>query len=199
MTKRKIGGKSSKSRLERLFGPRIGRRVAGKTSQEYVKLSPSRLKRLGLSPKSERYVEKGAKRITTKTPTLSKRQFYQKKLSERAGRPVTLEQRSREYLTGDREALTAKQASLRDLSLRAWVLRKKYKSERVSRIRTHLQNMEIKARGDHLDRDVYLREKAFAEAHLDVAEEQAFYQKWFNYGHVKAAVRRGHDARGRTI
>ena len=128
------------------------------------------------------------KRITKVTPTLSKRQFYQKKLVKSAGRPVTLENERGNILSGEREAATAAQAVMRERSLEAWKLRKKYKSESIPRIREHQRNMEIKEQGDHLDWEVYLREKAFAEAHLDVPEENTFYQKWFNYGHVKVAV-----------
>jgi hypothetical protein len=171
--------------LAKLFGRRIGRRLVRTSSKEFRKLSPPELKKLGLSAKSERYVERSAKRLTSATPTLSKRQFYQKKLGETTGRPVTLERRAQEYLSGEREALTSAQASLRERSLQAWRLKQKYKKESISRIRQHLRHMDIKERGDYLDRQTYLREKAFAEAHLDVPEENTFYQKWFNYGHVK--------------
>jgi hypothetical protein len=196
--KRKIAAKSRRSWFERLFGPRVGKRLANKPSDAFRKLSPSELLRISLSPKSERYVERSASQITRASRTLSKRQFDQKKLSEAGGRPVTLEQRSREYLSGEREAATARQAALREQSVQAWQLKRKYKSERVGRVREHLRLMDIKARGDHLDKDVYLREKAFAEAHLDVPEERVFYQKWFNYGHVKTASRGGHNATGRS-
>jgi hypothetical protein len=196
--KRKIAPKSSPSWVEKLFGPRVAKRFTNKPSEAFRKLAPSELRRMGLSPKSERYVERSAARITRVTPTVSKRQFDQKKLSEVSGRPVTLEQRSKEYLTGERSAATARQALLREQSIQSWQLKRKYKSESVARAREHLRNMDIKARGDQLDQDVYLREKAFAEAHLDVPEERAFYQKWFNYGHVKTASRGGHNATGRT-
>jgi hypothetical protein len=196
--KHKPQEKSTVSWFEKLLGRSAGKRIARKSSEEFRKLGPIELKGQGLSPRSERYVEKSAKRITSSTPTLSKRQFQEKKLSEAAGRRVTLEQRTREYLTGERQAATAAQASNRERSLQSWTLRKKYKNERASRIREHLRNMEIKAQGDQLNWDVCLREKAFAEAHMDVPEEQGFYQKWFNYGHVKHAARGGHNATGRT-
>ena len=187
-TKQKTSRNSSESWLGKLFSPRVGKRVAAKQSVDFRKLSPSELERLGLSPKSERYVEATVKRITTKTPTLSKRQYQQKQLAESSGRRVTLEQRAREFLTGEREAVTAKQAALRENSLEAWRLRKKYRGESVARIREHRRNIEMKERGDYLEEDVWLREKAFSEAHMAVPEESGFYQKWFNYGHVKRAA-----------
>jgi hypothetical protein len=197
-TKRKTADKSSKHLAKKRFGTRASGRVAATPSEGFRKLAPAELKRLGLPLKSERYVELNAKRVTKVTPTLSKRQFYQKKLGQESGRPVTLEQRAREYLSGDRHAVTAGQAALRERSLQAWNLRRKYRTETIPRIRQHLRNMEIKAQGDQLDWEVYLREKAFAEQHLDVPEEQGFYQKWFNYGHIKMASRSGQNATGRS-
>lgn len=186
--KQKHGRNSSANWLEKLFSPRVGKRVTAKQSGEFRKLSSKELERIGLSPKSERYVETSVKHISTKTPTLSKRQYQQKQLGEASGRRVTLEQRAREFLTGEREATSAQQAQLREKSLEAWRLRKKYKGERVARIREHLHNIELKERGDYLDKDIWLREKAFSEAHRDVPDESGFYQKWFNYGHVKRAA-----------
>jgi hypothetical protein len=145
---------SSKTWLEQLFGPRVGKRVASKPSEEFRRLRPAELKRLNISQKSERYVERSVSRLTKKTPTLSKRQLYQKKLSETSGRPVTLERRAREYLSGDRQAATALQAALRARALEASALRKKYKGERVPRIRQHLRSLESKAQGEHLDWEV---------------------------------------------
>ena len=81
-SKQKTARNSSRNWLEKLFSPRVGRRVAAKQSGELRKLSPTELERIGLSPKSERYVETSVKRITTRTPTLSKRQFQQKQLAE---------------------------------------------------------------------------------------------------------------------
>jgi hypothetical protein len=197
-TNSKTPKKSSESWIQRLFSRRVATRVEATKSGGFRKLSPAELKRLGLSETSERYVEKSAKRITKATPTVSKRQYAQKKLGEESGRKVTLEQRAKEYLAGDRQAASAAQAANRERSVRSWRLRKKYKAERVGRIQLHLRNMEIKDQGGYLNQDVYLREKAFAEAHLDVPEERAFYQKWFNYGHTKSAPRGGHNATGRT-
>ena len=79
---------------------------------------------------------------------------------EDVGHRVTLERRASEYLTGEKEAKTAKTAQLRAQSDEAWTLRCGYKDESVRRIREHQRNMELKARGEYLDQDVFIREKA---------------------------------------
>jgi len=83
--------------FRKLMSERTARRLARKPAQQFHKLSPSELEKLGLSPKAERYAETGAKRITRKTPTISKRQFLTK---QRGG--VTLEKRAEEYRSGER-------------------------------------------------------------------------------------------------
>lgn len=197
----KSKGRKSSSKISRgsKIATTVNTRVAKKPSMEFRRLSPSELWRIGLSQKSERYVSKSVKRLTRRTTTISKRQLYQKKLFEQSGRRITLERRAREYLTGERWASTASQAALRERSLQSWGLRRRYRGERVQRVREHLRNMELKAEGEYLDVEVYLREKAFAEAHLDISEERGFYQKWFNYGHIKKAGHARHNASGRTI
>ena len=123
--------------------------------------------------------------MTKRTPTLSKRQVAQKRLSEEAGRLVTLETRAYEYLTGARMAKSAKDAAMRAKALEFWQLKRQYPGEKIYRIREHKRNLLQKASGEHLDYEVYLREKAFSEAHFSVPEERNYYQQWFNYGHVK--------------
>lgn len=61
------------------------------------KLSPAELEKLGYSRKSERYVRSDLKRVTKRTKTVSKRQYQQSKLTEAAGKKVTLETRAKEY------------------------------------------------------------------------------------------------------
>jgi hypothetical protein len=179
------------------FGRDVRRRLTKKAADEFRRVTPSELDSIGRSKTSERYVENSAGRLTKRTPTISKRQFAEKRLSEEAGHRVTLERRAHEYLTGEREARTAKTAQLRAQSVEAWTLRRRYKGESVKRVREHQRNMELKERGEYLDQDVFLREKAFAEAHFDVPDERQFYQKWFNYGHTRRAIR-GQKATGRS-
>src|SRR5271165_300407 len=157
--------KASIFRIFASFGRGVRRRLTKKAADEFRRVTPSELDSIGLSKTSERYVEKSAGRLTKRTPTISKRQFAEKRLSEEAGHRVTLERRAREYLTGEREARSAKTAQLRAQSVEAWTLRRRYKGESVRRIREHQRNMELKARGEYLDQDVFFREKAFAEAH----------------------------------
>jgi hypothetical protein len=185
--------------FEKLFGPRIGKRIERSSSDEFRKLTPAELKAAGRLPKSEGYVQKWVKRVTSKTPIVSKRQFQEKRLFEETGQRTTLERRAEQYQTGERVAKTARQEAMREKSLEAWGLRLKYKGEPVRRVREHLRNLEIKKQGGQLDDETWLREKAFAEAHLDVPEASQAYRAWFNYGHVKRTpTGAGRNATGRT-
>ncbi len=193
--KRKSDRNSRKNSNANLRATVISNRAASKPSSEFRRLSPSELHKLGLSKKSERYVYKHTKRLTVRTPTISKRQVQQKRLSEQAGRRVTLEKRAREYLTGERQAATASEASMRERAIEAWRLRRRYKSETVPRIRKHLAKYGIESpRRIPRSRGVFPGE-GVCRSHIEVPEERAFYQKWFNYGHVKRA---GSSNGGRT-
>lgn len=67
----------------------------------YKKLSPSELRRRGLSPKSERYVDSRTGEI------ISKRQYQQKKLAAKHGKRITLEQRAYNFFKGIWRYLTS--------------------------------------------------------------------------------------------
>jgi hypothetical protein len=69
------------SRLKQLFSPRVAKRIASKAIEDFRKLSPAELLKIGQPPKSERYIERGA-RLTKKTPTISKRQFTPERLAK---------------------------------------------------------------------------------------------------------------------
>lgn len=71
-------------------------------STDYKKLSPKRLRELGLSPKSERYANELGQII-------SKRRFQELQLAEKHGRRVTLEERVKNFLTGIWNFLTGRQ------------------------------------------------------------------------------------------
>jgi hypothetical protein len=186
--------------LEKAFGRRTGKKIERSRSDDFRKLTPTELKAAGRSPKSEGYVLKATKRVTPRTLVVSKRQYRQKRLFEETGQRVTLERRAEQYLSGERVAKNARQESMRELSLEAWGLRNKYKGEKVSRIREHLRHVEIKKQGGQLDDEVWKREKAFAEDHLNVPEAAQAYRTFFNYGHVKRspAVAGGQNATGRA-
>lgn len=70
---------------------------------KYRKLSPTELRELGFLPKAERFLN------TETGETLSKRAYQQERLFERTGRPVTIEQRAREYILGAWNYLTGAQ------------------------------------------------------------------------------------------
>jgi hypothetical protein len=73
----------------------MAKRIEARPTTEFRKLAKSELAKLGLSPKSERYIPEGAK--FKASATISKRQFVQK----RAG-GVSLEQLARERAAGVR-------------------------------------------------------------------------------------------------
>lgn len=62
-------------------------------SSDYKKLSPTRLRELGLSPKAEQYENDLGHRI-------SKRRYQELKLKEKHGKKITLAQRAKNYLRG---------------------------------------------------------------------------------------------------
>lgn len=162
--------------FRRDFSSSIAERLARKKPSQFRKLTPSELESVGKSRTSERYVERSVKRLTDRTPTISKRQFEQLKVG------VTLEERAAQFRSGERTPKTAREARLRDISLSVAELRRKYKGEKISRIREHLRNMASKENGEFLDKETWLREKAFTEDHLDLPEEQDWYVRFFNYG-----------------
>jgi hypothetical protein len=86
--------------FKKLFSPRVAKRVAGKPAESFVKLKPSQLEKLGFTPKSERYVERGA-RLTKKTPTISKRQLRTKETG------LSLERLAKAHRAGERPYKTA--------------------------------------------------------------------------------------------
>jgi hypothetical protein len=103
-----------------LFSPRVAERVERKGAEEFRKLSPTELEKIGKSRKSERYVERGA-RLTKKTPTISKRQFARKTTrTAEEPRGISLERRAKinRRLKLVREARAAFEADGADIAAR---------------------------------------------------------------------------------
>jgi hypothetical protein len=100
--------------FKKLFSPRVAKRIAGRAFEDFRKLSPAELLKIGRSPKSERYVEieRGA-RLTKKTPTISKRQFRTKETGltpERLAKAHRAGERAYKARPGSTPAATEAQA-----------------------------------------------------------------------------------------
>jgi hypothetical protein len=80
---------------------RLAKTHAGAKTAEYRRLKPSELKKIGVSPKAERFVFRSAQRVTSKTPSISKRQFLEKSVVERTGERVSLEQAAARRKSGE--------------------------------------------------------------------------------------------------
>jgi hypothetical protein len=104
----------------------MARPLTPSRASDLRRLSRDELAKLGLPPRSKRYVATSAGRITSQTPTYSDRFHHQLQLSERTGRKTTKERFTRAVQTKTakyKDAATAlRQANARDArTIRAFV------------------------------------------------------------------------------
>jgi len=71
-----------------------------KPAPELRRATPTELRKMGASPKSKRYVRADLKRVTANTPSISERQYYQKKYQE-SGEAKTKEERASKLRSGE--------------------------------------------------------------------------------------------------
>ena len=186
--KQKHGRNSSANWLEKLFSPRVGKRVTAKQSGEFRKLffqgigANWSVAKIRAICRNERQAHLNQDAHAVKAPISAK--------ATRGGVRTARNPRTASARISHRRARSDLRATGAIAGKVAGGLAtpQEYKGERVARIAEHLHNIELKERGDYLDKDIWLREKAFSEAHRDVPDELGFYQKWFNYGHVKRAA-----------
>jgi hypothetical protein len=99
---------------------------------KWRKLSPSELAKLGAPPKSERYVHAGTKRITARTPTISRRAYEQSRLG------TTLEKAVQQRQSGERsyKTMATKEAARKQRATRQAIIEAQKFTETFER-RTH--------------------------------------------------------------
>ncbi|SFK75259.1 hypothetical protein [Methylocapsa palsarum] len=93
--------------LRRQFSERTARRLERATSIQFRKLDPSELIKAGFSPLSERYVPSTVKRVTSKTASISKRQYQTKRNAEFIGEKLSIEKVADRHATGELSYKTA--------------------------------------------------------------------------------------------
>lgn len=147
------------SRLKKLFSPRVAKRIAGRAIEDFRKLSPAELLKIGQSPKSERYIERGA-RLTKKTPTISKRQFRTKE----AG--LTPERLAKAHRAGEREykARPGSTPAATEAQARA-------QSETRARFRRHTEFAEVEHEHTFIDQTGRWRSELFRGRDLAIMQE----------------------------
>ena len=103
----------AKGRTPKAFNPRTRSRLERRASADFRPATKAELKRMGFSIGSQRLVERSVKRVTEKTPSLSRREFLEKRGLETAGVRLSLEKFAERRRTGEiayRTAAAAEQA-----------------------------------------------------------------------------------------
>jgi len=103
----------AKGRTPKAINPRTRARLERRASADFRPATKAELKRMGRSIGSQRLVERSVKRVTEKTPSLSRREFLEKRGLETAGVRLSLEKLAERRRTGEiayRTAAAAEQA-----------------------------------------------------------------------------------------
>src|SRR5277367_5964858 len=103
----------AKRRSPKVFNPRIQARLEGRPSADFRPATKTELRRMGFSIGSQRLVERSAKRVSRNTPSISRREYLNKRGFETAGVRPSLEKLAERRRTGEiayRTAGAAEQA-----------------------------------------------------------------------------------------
>src|ERR1700690_3722869 len=100
----------TKRRSPKAFRPPTRTRLERRPSSEFRPATKVELKRMGFSPGSQRLVEKGLKRVSMNTSSISRREYLKKRGFETAGVSLSLEKLAERRRTGEIAYRTASAA-----------------------------------------------------------------------------------------
>jgi hypothetical protein len=157
--------------IKRAVLPRPGRDISKKPTSQLRKASTAELAAMGASPKSERYVLKGQKRIGPKTPFLTKRQYRTRRTQEVYGEalpPEKAAKRRGEGSLGYSDERRQRQAArVRDTARK----RRAYGGEKAAVIKRFKELQRRKRAGELLPDDDFDFMMDFAKRHTNLEHD----------------------------